>query len=256
MAHIGCYVPARFASFRIVDHIFTRIGTSDNIALNSSTVRTKYPGVWIGSDMQCKVLQKQCKVLCYGLNTAVYSSADIIWHEQIYDRASESSLMAFSDICSCLNWESIISYVQFMTEMRETAYLLNNLTSRWEDRYFRFNCLRYWWPVSSFSYECCCQHLSAIIALVIILRVINLNCRNGSSTQEPCCCRRARESNVNWWWLCNCMELLWIYAVLQSVSCYLEPYSLKYENMLSDYFISLAHIAHCGWLTEDYNLPR
>ncbi|KAG0569176.1 hypothetical protein KC19_6G071200 [Ceratodon purpureus] len=55
MAHIGCYVPARFASFRIVDHIFTRIGTSDNIELNSST---------------------------------------------------------------------------FMTEMRETAYLLNNLTSR------------------------------------------------------------------------------------------------------------------------------
>lgn len=38
MAHIGCYVPARFASFRIVDHIFTRIGTSDNIELNSSTV--------------------------------------------------------------------------------------------------------------------------------------------------------------------------------------------------------------------------
>lgn len=56
MAHIGCYVPARFASFRIVDHIFTRIGsTDDNIELNSST---------------------------------------------------------------------------FMTEMRETAYLLNNLTSR------------------------------------------------------------------------------------------------------------------------------
>nr|XP_024357253.1 DNA mismatch repair protein MSH4-like isoform X5 [Physcomitrium patens]XP_024357262.1 DNA mismatch repair protein MSH4-like isoform X5 [Physcomitrium patens] len=55
MAHIGCYVPARFASFRVVDNIFTRIGTSDNIELNSST---------------------------------------------------------------------------FMTEMRETAYLLNNLTSR------------------------------------------------------------------------------------------------------------------------------
>ncbi|BBM99050.1 DNA mismatch repair protein MSH4 [Marchantia polymorpha subsp. ruderalis] len=38
MAHIGCYVPAGFASFRIVDHIFTRIGTGDNLELNASTV--------------------------------------------------------------------------------------------------------------------------------------------------------------------------------------------------------------------------
>ncbi|KAL2651368.1 hypothetical protein R1flu_019496 [Riccia fluitans] len=37
MAHIGCYVPASFASFRIVDHVFTRIGTGDNLELNSST---------------------------------------------------------------------------------------------------------------------------------------------------------------------------------------------------------------------------
>ncbi|KAL3700376.1 hypothetical protein R1sor_018398 [Riccia sorocarpa] len=41
MAHIGCYVPASFASFRIVDHIFTRIGTGDNLELNSSTFMTE-----------------------------------------------------------------------------------------------------------------------------------------------------------------------------------------------------------------------
>nr|CAD1844895.1 unnamed protein product [Ananas comosus var. bracteatus] len=37
LAQIGCYVPARFASLRVVDRIFTRIGTGDNVEYNSST---------------------------------------------------------------------------------------------------------------------------------------------------------------------------------------------------------------------------
>ncbi|PKA46451.1 DNA mismatch repair protein MSH4 [Apostasia shenzhenica] len=37
LAQIGCYIPARFASLRVVDRIFTRIGRGDNIESNSST---------------------------------------------------------------------------------------------------------------------------------------------------------------------------------------------------------------------------
>lgn len=37
MAHIGCYVPAQFASFRLIDKLFTRIGTDDSLETNSST---------------------------------------------------------------------------------------------------------------------------------------------------------------------------------------------------------------------------
>ncbi|KAG0452722.1 hypothetical protein HPP92_025386 [Vanilla planifolia] len=37
LAQIGCYVPARFASLRVVDCIFTRIGYGDNVEHNSST---------------------------------------------------------------------------------------------------------------------------------------------------------------------------------------------------------------------------
>ncbi|KAF3772431.1 DNA mismatch repair protein [Nymphaea thermarum] len=37
LAHIGCYVPAKFASVRVIDQIFTRIGIGDNIECNSST---------------------------------------------------------------------------------------------------------------------------------------------------------------------------------------------------------------------------
>lgn len=37
LSHIGCYVPAQYASFRLVDRLFTRIGTSDQIETNSSS---------------------------------------------------------------------------------------------------------------------------------------------------------------------------------------------------------------------------
>ncbi|EDO35291.1 predicted protein [Nematostella vectensis] len=37
MAQIGCYVPAEYASFRLADQIFSRIGSDDDIETNSST---------------------------------------------------------------------------------------------------------------------------------------------------------------------------------------------------------------------------
>ncbi|PIA50290.1 hypothetical protein AQUCO_01300793v1 [Aquilegia coerulea] len=41
LAQIGCYVPARFSSLRMVDRIFTRMGTGDNLESNSSTFMTE-----------------------------------------------------------------------------------------------------------------------------------------------------------------------------------------------------------------------
>ncbi|KAI3787643.1 hypothetical protein L1987_42251 [Smallanthus sonchifolius] len=41
LAQIGCYVPARFATLRVVDHVFTRMGTVDNLESNSSTFMTE-----------------------------------------------------------------------------------------------------------------------------------------------------------------------------------------------------------------------
>ncbi|KAJ6963137.1 DNA mismatch repair protein MSH4-like [Populus alba x Populus x berolinensis] len=37
LAQIGCYVPARFSTIRVVDRIFTRMGSVDNLESNSST---------------------------------------------------------------------------------------------------------------------------------------------------------------------------------------------------------------------------
>ncbi|XP_012439465.1 DNA mismatch repair protein MSH4 [Gossypium raimondii] len=41
LAQIGCYVPAHFATIRVVDRIFTRMGTMDNLESNSSTFMTE-----------------------------------------------------------------------------------------------------------------------------------------------------------------------------------------------------------------------
>lgn len=37
MAQIGCYVPAKAATFKIVDAVLTRVTTSDNMECNAST---------------------------------------------------------------------------------------------------------------------------------------------------------------------------------------------------------------------------
>lgn len=37
LAHVGSFVPAEFASFRLVDRLFTRIGTCDEMESNMST---------------------------------------------------------------------------------------------------------------------------------------------------------------------------------------------------------------------------
>ncbi|KAI3501034.1 hypothetical protein L1887_28890 [Cichorium endivia] len=41
LAQIGCYIPARFATLRVVDRVFTRMGTLDNLESNSSTFMTE-----------------------------------------------------------------------------------------------------------------------------------------------------------------------------------------------------------------------
>lgn len=37
LAQIGCFVPAEYASFRTVNHVFTRMGSCDDIETNTST---------------------------------------------------------------------------------------------------------------------------------------------------------------------------------------------------------------------------
>ncbi|XAR70476.1 hypothetical protein NMG60_11027331 [Bertholletia excelsa] len=41
LAQLGCYIPACFATLRVVDRIFTRMGTVDNLESNSSTFMTE-----------------------------------------------------------------------------------------------------------------------------------------------------------------------------------------------------------------------
>jgi len=46
MAQIGSFVPAEYASFRIADQIFSRIGSDDDIETNSSTFSVEVMAVF------------------------------------------------------------------------------------------------------------------------------------------------------------------------------------------------------------------
>ncbi|XP_057449791.1 DNA mismatch repair protein MSH4 isoform X1 [Lotus japonicus] len=41
LAQVGCYIPARFSTLRVVDRMFTRMGAVDNLESNSSTFMTE-----------------------------------------------------------------------------------------------------------------------------------------------------------------------------------------------------------------------
>ncbi|XP_027193469.1 DNA mismatch repair protein MSH4 isoform X2 [Cicer arietinum] len=41
LAQVGCYVPVRFSTLRVVDRVFTRMGAVDNLESNSSTFMTE-----------------------------------------------------------------------------------------------------------------------------------------------------------------------------------------------------------------------
>ncbi|KAL4570943.1 hypothetical protein LXL04_026608 [Taraxacum kok-saghyz] len=81
LAQIGCYIPARFATLRVVDRIFTRMGTLDNLESNSSTVR-----------------QKILTNIRHSLSHQFWFGCDFA--------------------------------LQFMTEMKETAFILQNISQR------------------------------------------------------------------------------------------------------------------------------
>lgn len=46
LAQVGCYIPARFSTLRVVDRMFTRMGAVDNLESNSSTVWFLDSSVW------------------------------------------------------------------------------------------------------------------------------------------------------------------------------------------------------------------
>ena len=51
MAQIGSFVPAEYASFRIANQIFSRIGSDDDLETNSSTFMLEVGGVNIWAQL-------------------------------------------------------------------------------------------------------------------------------------------------------------------------------------------------------------
>ena len=77
MAQIGCYVPAKYAKIGIVDHLFTRVGASDNIASGESTFMvemTEAANILNNATKNSLILLDEI-----GRGTATYDGLSIAW---------------------------------------------------------------------------------------------------------------------------------------------------------------------------------
>lgn len=77
MAQIGCYVPAKYANIGIVDHLFTRVGASDNISSGESTFMvemTEAANILNNATDRSLVLLDEI-----GRGTATYDGLSIAW---------------------------------------------------------------------------------------------------------------------------------------------------------------------------------
>ena len=161
--------------------------------------------------MKCIILRVGAKVTYWGF----LSSAEIIWDNLICIRGSESPLMAFPTYAPVgiekLYFRMCSSWPRWERHGKVIG-IFNSLVS-WADY---LSLISY---IDTVSIEALALHWWFYLENLMWTRC------DGFSMQEPCGGRRARKSNFYWWWLCNCMELLWIYVVLQSVSFYLD---LKY----------------------------
>ncbi|MBR4003734.1 MAG: DNA mismatch repair protein MutS [Clostridia bacterium] len=77
MAHIGCFVPAKFAEMSIVDRIFTRIGASDDLNSGQSTFMVEMVEV---ANILNNATNKSLVLLDeVGRGTATYDGMSIAW---------------------------------------------------------------------------------------------------------------------------------------------------------------------------------
>lgn len=82
MAQIGCFVPAEYASFRLINHLFSRKGSGDDIETNSSTFMVEVNVLWsvflFKSCFYIPGVWNQMKEINYILRMATDSSLIII----------------------------------------------------------------------------------------------------------------------------------------------------------------------------------
>uniref|UniRef100_A0A0E0I0W8 DNA mismatch repair proteins mutS family domain-containing protein n=1 Tax=Oryza nivara TaxID=4536 RepID=A0A0E0I0W8_ORYNI len=105
LAQIGCYVPAQFASLRVVDRVFTRIGTGDNVENNSSTFMTE---------------MKETAFIMQNVSSKYYGSLIVV--DELGRATSSSDGLAIAWSC-CEYLLSTKAYTVFATHMESLSEL-------------------------------------------------------------------------------------------------------------------------------------
>ncbi|MCD7729854.1 MAG: DNA mismatch repair protein MutS [Clostridia bacterium] len=77
MAHLGCFVPAKYAEIPITDRIFTRIGASDNLIFDQSTFMVEM--IEVASILQNATKSSLLILDEVGRGTSTYDGLSIAW---------------------------------------------------------------------------------------------------------------------------------------------------------------------------------
>ena len=77
MAHLGCFVPAKFAQIPLTDRVFTRVGASDNLISDQSTFMVEM--IEVASIIQNATKNSLLILDEVGRGTSTYDGLSIAW---------------------------------------------------------------------------------------------------------------------------------------------------------------------------------
>lgn len=94
MAHLGCFVPAKYASIPVIDRIFTRVGASDNLILNQSTFMVEM--IEVAAILQNATKNSLLILDEVGRGTSTFDGLSIAWAviEHITNKIGAKTLFA------------------------------------------------------------------------------------------------------------------------------------------------------------------
>ena len=139
MAHIGCFVPAKYAEIPVTDRIFTRVGASDNLILDQSTFMVEM--IEVASILQNATKNSLLILDEVGRGTSTYDGLSIAWAviEHLTNKIGAKTMFAthYHELTELENLlDGVKNYKIAVKEMNDTVVFLRKIMRGGANRSF------------------------------------------------------------------------------------------------------------------------
>ena len=139
MAHIGCFVPAKYAEIPVTDRIFTRVGASDNLILDQSTFMVEM--IEVASILQNATKNSLLILDEVGRGTSTYDGLSIAWAviEHLTNKIGAKTMFAthYHELTELENLlDGVKNYKIAVKEMNGTVVFLRKIMRGGANRSF------------------------------------------------------------------------------------------------------------------------